>query len=72
MDEIFPEATHRYYARHIYVNLKNKGFRGLEMKIEFFWYNKSLYKSTIQDLLKGYWRCKQINLGSLNNIHVET
>ena len=33
--DIFLQATHRYYLRNIYANLKKKGHHGLELKIGF-------------------------------------
>lgn len=72
MDEIFPEATHRYYARHIYINLKNKGFRGLEMKIRFFGTMKAYTNLQFKTYLKDIGDANKITLGWLNNINVET
>jgi hypothetical protein len=33
--EVFSNATHRHCARHIYTNIKTKGFHGLEINIGF-------------------------------------
>jgi hypothetical protein len=56
-----------YYSMHIYTNIKNKGFRGLEMKIGF----RVVSKAYTNNYLKDIWDVDVTTLNWLKNILVK-
>ena len=53
-----------HYSMHIYTNIKNKGFRGLEMKIGF----RVVSKAYTNNYLKDIWDVDVTALNWLKNI----
>jgi hypothetical protein len=48
--EIFSKAAHMHYSMQIYTNMKNKGFRKLEMKIGFWNVSKAYTNNYLKDI----------------------
>jgi len=61
--DIFLQATHRYYLRNIYANLKKKGHHGLELKIGFWCVSKSYTNLNYYNYMRD---TRDVDIGALN------